>query len=616
MKWSQNYIYTLKEAPSDAEIPSHKLMIRAGFIKKLAPGMYTYGNLALRAIRKFENIIREELDSRGCTEILMPMVHPRELWEETNRWEEMGAGLLKFKNRNDHWFCLGATHEEAVTDYIRHDLKSYRDLPKNLYQIQTKYRDEIRPRFGLMRGREFSMKDAYSFDKDQASALQAYEKMYQAYQAIFDRLGLKYRIVQADAGNIGGSQTHEFQLLAEAGEDSLLVCENSGFAANIEVCPAIDSDLKNEVMKMIEASSGSQGVIGKLIQFLTDKSSSQNSGIATLEKFATPNQKTIADLSKLTSIPESQLVKTLFFSGNDGSNPKDKSLKAFAVLLRGSDEINPIKLKNFLGLNNPPVMLTDEEVKQVSGAAPGSCGPVGLNIPIYLDLGVLRLGSFIAGANEDGFHFKNVQLGRDYKATKVGDLRFAQVGDLSPDGKGQLKSYRGIEVGHVFYLGTKYSEKMKAIFLDHQGKTKPIEMGCYGIGVTRTVQACIEQSHDEDGIIWPLAIAPYAVHICCLDIKDSQVVKVCEDLHQSLQQKGFDVLMDDRDERPGFKFKDADLLGMPIRVVVGKKGLDANEVELVIRKGKVSKKVSIESLEAEVLNSLAAMKSASTNKIT
>jgi prolyl-tRNA synthetase len=579
MKWSQSYIYTLKEAPSDAEIPSHKLMIRGGFIKKLAPGMYTYGNLALRAIRKFENIIRQELDSRGCTEILMPMVHPRELWEETNRWEEMGAGLLKFKNRNDHWFCLGATHEEAVTDYVRHDLKSYRDLPKNLYQIQTKYRDEIRPRFGLMRGREFSMKDAYSFDKDQESALKAYDLMYGAYQAIFNRLGLNYRIVQADAGNIGGSQTHEFQLLADAGEDSLLVSDQSDFAANIEVCPAIDP----EDVKTIPASSSA------------------------IEKFATPGQKTIADLAKLTGIPENKLVKTLFFSGNDGTNPKDKSLKPFAVLLRGSDEVNPIKLKNFLGLTNTPPMLNDDEVKQVSGASPGSCGPVGLKIPIYLDQGVEKLGSFIAGANEDGFHLKNVTPGRDFKAEKTADLRMAREGDLSPDGKGKLRSYRGIEVGHVFYLGTKYSEKMKAMFLDHQGKSKPLEMGCYGIGVTRTVQACIEQSHDADGIIWPLSIAPFAVHICCLDVKDEKVFGACQELYKKLQSEGYDVLLDDRDERPGFKFKDADLLGMPVRVVIGKKGLDNNEVEVVIRKTKEVRKLSPANLAQEVLGALKGM---------
>ncbi len=567
MKWTKSHITTLKEAPSDAEIISHKLLIRGGYMKKLAPGIYTYGNIGLRAIRKFENIIREELDKRDCVEVLMPMVHPRELWEETQRWTEMGAGLLKFQNRNQNWFCLGATHEEAVTDYVRNDLKSYRDLPKNIYQIQTKYRDEIRPRFGLMRGREFIMKDAYSFDADQAGALKAYDSMYNAYRAIFDRLGLKYRIVQADAGNIGGSQTHEFQLLAEAGEDALLVSDTTDFAANVEVCPAIDpvAHVSSEAPK-------------------------------DLEKFETPNQKTIADLSKFTGIAEKELVKTLFFSGNDGLDPKDKSLKPFAVLLRGSDEVNPVKVKNMLGLANPPLMLTDVEVREVSGANPGSCGPVGLKIPVYMDNGVAGLKNYIVGANEDGYHLKNVNHGRDYQVTKTGDLRMAREGDKCPQSEGRLKSYRGIEVGHVFYLGTKYSKKMNANFLDQNGKALPFEMGCYGIGVTRTVQASIEQSHDADGIIWPKAIAPFKVHLCVLDPKDATVMGASQKIYDELNAKGVDVLMDDRDERPGVKFKDADLLGMPLRVVVGKRGLENNEIDVVERNGKQAHKLAPEAV--------------------
>ncbi len=573
-KWTKTHLFTLKEAPQDAEIPSHKLMVRAGLIKKLAPGIFTYGNMGLRAIRKFEKIVREELDKRSCTEVLMPMVHPRELWEETSRWSEMGAGLLKFQNRNQHWFCLGATHEEAITDYIRHDIKSYRDLPRNLYQIQTKYRDEIRPRFGLMRGREFVMKDAYSFDVDTASALKSYELMYDAYKAIFDRIGLNYRIVQADAGNIGGSQTHEFQLLADAGEDHLLVSDTSDFAANIEVCPAIDA-------------------IPHVASDSTEKP---------LEKFATPGQKTIANLAKFTGLPESELVKTLFFSANEGFDTKDKSLKAFAVLMRGSDEVNPIKLKNLLGMTNPPLMLTDDEVKQTCGAFPGSCGPVGLKIPVYLDNGVQGLKNYIVGANEDGFHIKNVNHERDFKPTKTADLRMAKAGDKDPTGPGHLKSYRGIEVGHVFYLGTKYSEKMSAQFLTPEGKLKPIEMGCYGIGVTRTVQAAIEQSHDNDGIIWPMAIAPYHVHLCVLDPKDPTIAIAAEQFMFDWQAEGVDVFIDDRDERPGVKFKDADLLGFPIRVVLGKRGLDNNEIEVVERKTKTVKKVSRSLVKTEVIN--------------
>lgn len=577
MKWSKAHINTLKEAPSDAEIISHKLLIRGGFMKKLAPGIFTYGTLGLKAIRKFENIIREELNKRDCLEVLMPMVQPREIWEETGRWNEMGEGLLKFQNRNKHWFCLGATHEEAITDYVRNDLKSYRDLPKNIYQVQTKYRDEIRPRFGLMRGREFIMKDAYSFDANSEGALKSYETMYEAYRAIFNRLNLNYRIVQADAGNIGGSQTHEFQLLADAGEDALLVSDTTDFAANVEVCPAIDAEVYVSPETELKA----------------------------LEKFATPHQKTIADLEKFTGIAAKQLVKTLYFSGNEGFDPKDKSLKAFAVLLRGSDEVNPIKVKNLLGMTNPPLMLTDEEVREVTGASPGSCGPVGLSIPVYLDQGVAGFKNYIVGANEDGFHLKNVNHERDFKVSKIADLRMAKEGDKCPQSHGRLKAYRGIEVGHVFYLGKKYSQKMGATFLDAQGKVQPFEMGCYGIGVTRTVQAAIEQSYDADGIIWPKAIAPFLVHLCVLDPKDASLMALAEKYYADLTTAGVEVLMDDRDERPGVKFKDADLLGMPVRVVLGKRGVENNEIEVVERKTKQVRKVHPDALMLTIQEVLA-----------
>lgn len=578
MKWSQTHLFTLKESPSDAEIPSHQLLMRAGLIRKTAPGIYTYGALFLRSLRKFENIIRQELESRGAIEVLMPMVQPKELWEETNRWSEMGAGLLKFKNRNDHWFCLGATHEEAVTDFVRQDIRSYRDLPKNIYQIQTKYRDEIRPRFGLMRGREFIMKDAYSFDVDQAGALKNYELMYQAYQAIFNRLGLRYRIVEADAGNIGGSQTHEFQLLAEAGEDSLLVDETSQFAANIEVCPAIDFN----------------------------PTLASSAPLLPLEKFATPQLRTIKDLSAALNKPEAELVKTLFYktSENAPAGAPLKALKPIAVCLRGSDEVNPIKLKNLLGLSNPPELLTDAEVKELTTAAPGSCGPVGLEIPIYGDNGLTNFSNFVVGANQDDYHLKNVSFERDFKFTKMADLRLAKEGDKSPVSQSPLKSYRGIEVGHVFYLGKKYSEKMKALFLDHQGKSKPMEMGCYGIGVTRTIQAAIEQSHDADGIIWPKAIAPFEVHIALLDVKDQAVLQLALDLEKQLQAQQIEVFIDDRDERPGIKFKDADLLGFPVRVNIGSKGLAANQLEVVHRATKAVEKVGVENLLKSVIETL------------
>jgi prolyl-tRNA synthetase len=565
MKWSKSYLYTLKDAPADAEIPSHQLMVRAGLIRKVAPGIYTYGNIALRAIRKLETIIREELDKRGCQEVLMPMVHPAELWEETNRWKEMGDGLLKFENRNGHKFCLGATHEEVITDYVRKDIKSYRDMPANLYQIQTKYRDEIRPRFGLMRGREFSMKDAYSFDANEEGALKSYDTMYDGYKAIFSRLGVKFRIVQADAGNIGGSKTHEFQLLADAGEDHLMVCDKCDYAANVEVAPAKSKHAANaEADKAMEA-------------------------------FPTPGLKQISTLAKSLNVPESELVKTLFYSANSGLDPKDKDLRAVCVLLRGSDEANPVKIKNMLGLPNPPQMLTDQEVKQVSGAWPGSCGPVGLSIPIYMDSGVEGMKNFVVGANRDAEHLRNVNIGRDFKPTKVGDLRMAKAGDSCPScADGKYQSFRGIEVGHVFYLGTKYSKAMNANFLTTEGDSKPIEMGCYGIGVTRTVQAAIEQNHDKDGIIWPVGIAPFQVHIVVLDPDNAEVAQVSEMLARELEMRGHDVFIDDRVERPGVKFKDADLLGMPVRLNVGGRGLQAGEIEVITRKTKEMQKVKVE----------------------
>lgn len=560
MKWSNGFVFTLKEAPNDAEIPSHILMVRAGFIKKLAPGIFSYGPLALRAIRKFENIVREELNKRGCLEILMPMVQPRELWEETNRWGQMGASLQKLKNRNGHEFCLGATHEEVVTDFVRQQVKSYRDLPVNLYQIQTKFRDEIRPRFGLMRGREFIMKDAYSFDRSFDEAQKSYALMKEAYQAIFSRLGVEFRVVKADTGNIGGDQSEEFHVLAESGEDQLLVSDRGSFAANVEICPALES---------------------------SSSSMSGSDAMNPLEKFPTPGLRTIADLAKALKVEEKTLVKTMFFSASDDA----AEVKPVGVLLRGSDEVNPVKLKNLLKLANPPLLLTDQEVKAATGAEPGSCGPVGLKIPIYMDQGVAQLSNFITGANSNDFHYRNVNSGRDFKAEAVADLRLAKAGDPSPDG-GTLKTYRGIEVGHIFFLGKKYSQAMAAQFLNSSGKLEPIEMGCYGIGISRTVQAVIEQCHDKDGMVWPVALAPYHIHICLLDPSDAQVAGFANEVYQSLQNCGVEVFMDDRDERPGVKFKDADLLGMPIRLNIGGRGLSAGEVEVIERKTKSLTKVA------------------------
>lgn len=570
MKWKSGYTFTHKDTPADAEIPSHQLMVRGGYIKKVAQGIFTYGPLALRSIRKFEAIVRDELNKRDCVEILMPMVNPREIWEETGRWTQMGKGLLKFKNRVDQDFCLGATHEECVTDFVRGDVKSYRDMPTTLYQVQTKYRDEIRPRFGLMRGREFIMKDAYSFDADADGAHKAYARMDEAYKAIFSRIGVKFVSVKADSGAIGGDKSEEFHIIADAGEDALLVSEDGTFAANVEICPAIDA---NPVQARGEASA------------------------AAPEKFATPNLKTIEDLSKATQVPQNELVKTMFFAtGEEGA----KDIKPICVLLRGSDEVNPIKIKNMLGLSNPPPLLTEKEVLDLTGANPGSCGPVGLKIPIYLENGVEPLRNYIVGANEDGFHLKGVNHGKDFKVTKVADLRQAREGDKNPHGAGVMKSYRGIEVGHIFYLGTKYSKAMNATFLTKEGKSAPIEMGCYGIGVSRTVQATIEQCHDKDGIVWPVALAPFHVHICHLDIKDEEANKIANDLYKNLWAAGIEVFLDDRDERPGVKFKDADLLGMPLRINLGARGIKANEIELIVRRTKETQKVPVDQLEAKV----------------
>lgn len=577
MIWSQGYLFTLKEAPSDAEIPSHILMVRGGYMRKVAPGIFTYGPLLLRSIRKFENIVREELSRRGCVELLMPMVQPRELWEETGRWKEMGDGLQKLKNRNGHDFCLGATHEEVITDFVRKDVKSFRDLPFNLFQIQTKFRDEIRPRFGLMRGREFIMKDAYSFDADVAGAQKAYQLMFDAYTAIFKRLGANFRVVQADSGNIGGNQSQEFHILADSGEDQLLVCEQSSFAANMEVCPAIDENPVQSTAALLPK-----------------------------EEFATPGLKSIGTLSKSTGIPPHELVKTMFYAASDEPTVK---MNPVAVLLRGSDEVNPVKLKNHLGLSNPPLLLSDEEVHTLTGAWPGSCGPVGLNIPIYMDKGLEGARNFIVGANRDAFHLKNVNADRDFKVTATADLRMAREGDLSPDGKGKLKAFRGIEVGHIFYLGTKYSKKMEANYLSTEGSLQPIEMGCYGIGITRTVQAVIEQNHDKDGVIWPVSIAPYTVHIALLDPDQPDARKVADQLYRDLNEVGIDCLLDDRNERPGVKFKDADLLGLPLRVNIGARGLAANELELIERKTKKMDKVSPGAMIEKIQNWLKEHKS-------
>jgi prolyl-tRNA synthetase len=573
IRWSRLNHKTFKEDPSDAEIPSHKLLMRAGLAKKIGAGLYTYGYIFLKAMRKVEAILREELASIDSHEILMPMVQPKSLWEESGRWGY--PDLQTFKNKKDYDFCLGPTHEEVVTDYVRNSITSYKDLPYDVYQIQTKYRDEVRPRFGLMRAKEFVMKDAYSFDKDQASAHESYYRYKNAYSRIFDRIGLEYRVVKADSGAIGGSLTEEFQILADVGEDLLMVSDKGSFAANVEICPR----LKVEVDK-------DSGVLKE----------------EKLEKFETKGLRTIEDLSKFLNVPSHGLVKTMFFQGHKETDEKPFN---FTVLLRGSDEVNPIKIKNVLGLKDVPLLLNETEVKEFAGAMPGSCGPVNLKGtgPICLDQNIEDFKSMVVGANIDDFHLRGVQPGRDFKVESVFDLTMAQEGDPSPEGEGVLKSIRGIEAGHIFYLGKKYSKAMKANFLDQNGKAQEFEMGCYGIGVSRIVQAAIEQRHDENGIKWPMSLAPFHLHICLLDDQDEMKAFV-EKLASELEDKSVEVFLDDRKERPGVKFKDADLLGFPLRLVVGQKSFSRGVVELVKRDTLEKVEVTIDGAKNSILEAL------------
>lgn len=546
MRYSQYLLPTLKESPADAEIVSHQLMTRAGMIRKVAAGIYNYMPFGLRSVRKVEAIVRQEMNRAGAIECLMPMANPAELWQESGRWEKYGKELLRFKDRKDTDFCMGPTHEEVVTDIVRNTVKSYRQLPLNLYQIQTKFRDEIRPRFGLMRGREFIMKDAYSFDLDDAGADAAYQKMYQAYRRIFQRCGLKFRAVEADSGAIGGNFSHEFMVLAESGEDGIVSCNQCEYAANVE---------KAE----IRCSDDFAGA-----------------GTRSLQKIATPGQKTIAEVAAFLQVPPHQLVKTLIVQTS-----RDELV---AVLLRGDRELNQIKLLNLLGCDWV-VMAEEAEVVKATGAPTGFAGPVGLQLRIIADNEVRLLSDFVVGANEKDQHYLGVNLERDFKVDRFADLRQAIGGDPCPRCAGQLESWRGIEVGHVFKLGTKYSEAMHATVLDDQGQARTLIMGCYGIGIGRTVAASIEQNHDENGVIWPMPIAPFQVLVVILNPNDDALRQAAEKLYAELLELGVEVLLDDRDERPGAKFKDADLIGIPLRVTVGARGLKEGQVELKARAG-------------------------------
>jgi len=545
MRTSQFPLQTLKEVPNDAEIPSHQLMLRAGLIRKLAAGLYTWLPLGLRVLRKVENIVREEMDRAGALEVLMPAVQPAELWEESGRWQKYGAELLRLQDRHGRDFCFGPTHEEIITDLARNELRSYRQLPINFYQIQTKFRDERRPRFGVMRAREFLMKDAYSFHLDQESLQQTYEDMHAAYCRIFERCGLNYRPVAADTGSIGGNASHEFHVLAEAGEDAIAFSTDSDYAANVELAEAVAPALQ------VDAPSRE------------------------MEKVDTPNAKTIAELVEQFNQPIEKTVKTLMVHAAE-----DNDADLVALIVRGDHELNEIKAEKLPQVAEPLTMATEEEIRAAVGAGPGSLGPVGLDMPIVVDRAAAVASDFSAGANEDGRHYFGINWGRDCKLPEVADIRNVQEGDPSPDGKGTLTIARGIEVGHIFQLGKTYSEKLGANVLDENGKSLTTTMGCYGIGVSRVVGAAIEQHHDDKGIVWPTAIAPFQVTLIPMQMKKSERVReAAEKMYADLQAAGIEVLFDDRDARPGVMFADCELTGIPHRVVIGERGLDAGEVE-------------------------------------
>lgn len=564
MRATQFFLNTLKEAPADAEVISHQLMMRAGMIKRLAGGIYTYMPVGLRSIRKVENIVREEMNRAGALELLMPAVQPAELWQESGRWEKYGPELLRLKDRHDRDFVIGPTHEEVITDVVRKEVKSYRQLPLNLYQIQTKFRDEIRPRFGVMRGREFVMKDAYSFDRTQEAALKTYDVMYDAYRRIFTRLGLNFRAVNADTGSIGGNRSHEFHVIADTGEDAIAYCPSSDYAANVELAEAVCTAQRPVASKA-------------------------------MDKVHTPGNSTCEAVAAQLGLPLTATVKSVVFANEwlDKNETKPaKKVQIVLALVRGDHEVNDIKLGKLTGVQELR-LATEAEIVAAFGTQPGYLGPVGLKgeVRVVADRSVAAMGDFVCGANTADYHYAGVNWGRDLPEPEVADIRNVVEGDPSPDGKGALAMCRGIEVGHVFYLGTKYSEALQAKFLDENGKPAVIEMGCYGIGVTRILGAAIEQNFDDRGIIWPLSIAPFEVVLCPIGYKKSEEVKAQADkLYQMLKDAGVDVMLDDRDERPGVMFADWELIGVPLRVTLGDRGLKEGKVEFQSRDGKVEKR--------------------------
>ncbi|MCG7975830.1 MAG: proline--tRNA ligase [Candidatus Thiodiazotropha taylori] len=570
MRTSQFPLHTVKETPADAETASHQLMLRAGLIRKLASGLYTWLPLGLRVLRKVERIVRQEMNRAGALEVLMPTIQPAELWQESGRWEQYGPELLRLHDRHQRDFCYGPTHEEIITDLARNELRSYKQLPVNFYQIQTKFRDEVRPRFGVMRAREFLMKDAYSFHLDQASLQQTYDQMHQAYSRIFSRCGLDFRPVAADTGSIGGNASHEFHVLAESGEDAIAFSDRSDYAANIELAEAVavaqaDSD-GDQPMSLVD----------------------------------TPDAKTIQELVEQFDQAIDHTVKTLVVKAAEES---DSSL--IALLVRGDHELNEIKAEKLEEVASPLCFASEEEIRESLGAGPGSLGPVNLPIPIIVDRSVAQMKDFSAGANQDGKHLFHIQWGRDLEQpARVADLRNVQEGDPSPDGQGRLTIARGIEVGHIFQLGDKYSQALNATVLDEHGKAVVMTMGCYGIGVTRVVAAAIEQHHDDRGITWPTSLAPFQVALCPMKMSKSERVReTVEKLYEQLNAVGIEVLLDDRDVRPGFMFADMELIGIPHRIVVGDKSLDQDQVEYRARGDSENQFISV----TEIVNHISSV---------
>jgi len=546
MRYSEMFLPTERETPSDAEVVSHRLMLRAGMIRKLTGGIYSYLPLGYRVIKKVERIIREEMDRAGAQEVLLPAVQPAELWRESGRWEQYGKELLRFKDRHDRECCLGPTHEEVITDLVRNEIKTYRQLPKNLYQIQTKFRDEIRPRFGVMRCREFAMKDAYSFDADDSGAETSYKKMFEAYNRIFSRCGLKFRAVEADTGNIGGSFSHEFMVIADSGEDAIVFCGSCDYAANIEKAEAA----------------------------VPEKKRIEESDHPPLEEVYTPDVKTIEEVCKFLGVPRQRIVKTLIFLADDSP---------VAVLVRGDEDINEAKLGNYLKCDSLEPA-ADDIICEVTGSPRGFAGPISIRSRVIADYSLINMTNFVVGSNKKDYHIKNVNIGRDFSVKEFADLRFVTDRDECPRCGNPLKFIRGIEVGHVFKLGAKYSRAMKAVYLDSDGKEKYMAMGCYGIGIGRTVAASIEQNYDDNGIIWPPSIAPFQVIITPVSMNNEALLEAAEKLYQDFSDEGIEVILDDRDERAGVKFNDADLIGIPLRVTIGPKRLAEGNVEVKIRK--------------------------------